>query len=131
MTTATTSGLQREYGALWQDERQTRDDHGSRDGTGGGEHGQPSSKGPRGQLARRRDTLTALASRDSNQQHLVRARNLAVENRGLLLIMAAQMFFASTNLSVKFLNSLDTPIPTLELVFLRMGGTLVCGIIYT
>ena len=36
------------------------------------------------------------------------------ENSGLLLIAASQFFFSGMNLSVKLLNGLDEPIPTLE-----------------
>ncbi|EIW77919.1 integral membrane protein DUF6 [Coniophora puteana RWD-64-598 SS2] len=45
--------------------------------------------------------------------------------------MISMMFFASMNLAVKLLNSLDTPVPTLELILVRMGGTLVCSVVYT
>ena len=36
------------------------------------------------------------------------------DNAGLLLVMGAQVFFSAMNLSVKVLNSLDEPVPTLE-----------------
>src|SRR5260221_13185976 len=36
------------------------------------------------------------------------------KNSGLLLIAASQFFFSGMNLSVKLLNGLDEPIPTLE-----------------
>ena len=36
------------------------------------------------------------------------------ENSGLLLIAASQFFFSGMNLSVKLLNGLDEPVPTLE-----------------
>ena len=35
-------------------------------------------------------------------------------NTGLLLVAASQFFFASMNVSVKWLNSLNEPVPTLE-----------------
>ena len=35
-------------------------------------------------------------------------------NTGLLLVAASQFFFASMNISVKWLNSLNEPVPTLE-----------------
>jgi hypothetical protein len=35
-------------------------------------------------------------------------------NTGLLLVAVSQFFFAATNISVKWLNNLDEPIPTLE-----------------
>jgi len=36
------------------------------------------------------------------------------KNTGLLLVAASQFFFSGMNISVKWLNSLDEPIPTLE-----------------
>ena len=36
------------------------------------------------------------------------------KNTGLLLVAASQFFFSWMNISVKWLNSLDEPIPTLE-----------------
>ena len=35
-------------------------------------------------------------------------------NAGLLLIAASQFFFSASNVSVKWLNSLDEPLPMLE-----------------
>jgi hypothetical protein len=36
------------------------------------------------------------------------------KNAGMLLVVAAQLFFSAMNVSVKFLNSLDEPVPTFE-----------------
>ena len=36
------------------------------------------------------------------------------KNSGLLLIATSQLFFSGMNLSVKLLNGLDEPVPTLE-----------------
>ena len=36
------------------------------------------------------------------------------DNAGLLLVAASQLFASAMNLSVKVLNSLDEPVPTLE-----------------
>ena len=36
------------------------------------------------------------------------------KNSGLLLVAASQFFFSGMNLSVKLLNGLDEPVPTLE-----------------
>jgi len=36
------------------------------------------------------------------------------KNTGLLLVAASQFFFSGMNLSVKLLNGLDEPVPTLE-----------------
>ncbi|KAH7904078.1 hypothetical protein BJ138DRAFT_1167165 [Hygrophoropsis aurantiaca] len=47
----------------------------------------------------------------------------------MLLIMSAQLFFAFMNLSVKILNSLDEPVPTLELIAVRMAITFTCCVI--
>jgi hypothetical protein len=46
---------------------------------------------------------------------------LAFENnKGLLLVAASQAFFALMNTAVKKLNSVDPPVPALELVLVRM-----------
>jgi hypothetical protein len=36
------------------------------------------------------------------------------DNSGLLLVAASQFFFSAMGISVKWLNSLDKPVPTLE-----------------
>jgi hypothetical protein len=36
------------------------------------------------------------------------------DNAGLLLVAAAQFFFSAMGIAVKWLNSLDDPVPTLE-----------------
>ncbi|KAF8752903.1 hypothetical protein RHS01_07348 [Rhizoctonia solani] len=41
-------------------------------------------------------------------------------NQGLFIIAASQFFFSLMNLSVKFLTALDDPVPTLEVVAIRM-----------
>ncbi|EPQ53269.1 DUF6-domain-containing protein [Gloeophyllum trabeum ATCC 11539] len=51
-------------------------------------------------------------------------------NTGLLLVASSQIFGALQNVSVKTLNSLDDPVPTLELVIVRMSFTWICCIIY-
>jgi len=51
-------------------------------------------------------------------------------NAGLLLVTASQIFFSAMNLSVKVLNSLDEPVPTFELILVRMGITTVFSVTY-
>ncbi|KAH7923214.1 DUF6-domain-containing protein [Leucogyrophana mollusca] len=51
-------------------------------------------------------------------------------NAGMLFIMFAQLFFCFMNLAVKILNSLDTPVPTLELIAVRMAITFTCCVLY-
>ncbi|KAH9051254.1 hypothetical protein EDB87DRAFT_1666781 [Lactarius vividus] len=51
-------------------------------------------------------------------------------NAGLLLVAASQFFFTSMGISVKWLNSLDEPVPTLELIWIRMLTTYTCSITY-
>lgn len=46
--------------------------------------------------------------------------NLFHRNVGLLLIVASQAFLALVNVAVKKLNTIDTPVPTFELIFIRM-----------
>ncbi|KAH8113036.1 DUF6-domain-containing protein [Phellopilus nigrolimitatus] len=56
--------------------------------------------------------------------------SLGKTNVGLLLVAASQAFFALMNVAVKKLNTLDPPVPTLELVLVRMGITYICCISY-
>jgi hypothetical protein len=42
---------------------------------------------------------------------------IVANNKGLLLVAAAQLFFSVMNLMVKKLNSLDPPVPTLEVFY--------------
>ncbi|KAI0367898.1 hypothetical protein BV20DRAFT_999743 [Pilatotrama ljubarskyi] len=51
-------------------------------------------------------------------------------NLGMLLVAAAQVFFSLMNVWVKKLNSLDTPVPAFELIFVRMAITWLCSIAY-
>ncbi|KAG2155321.1 integral membrane protein DUF6 [Suillus bovinus] len=50
-----------------------------------------------------------------------------VNNAGMLYIIASQFFFASMNLSVKMLNTLEPPVHAFEVSF---GITLMCCVIY-
>jgi len=47
------------------------------------------------------------------------------KNAGLLLVTASQFFFSAMNISVKWLNSLDKPVPTLE-VCLSSRAVVIC-----
>ncbi|KAI0919827.1 hypothetical protein AcV5_001792 [Taiwanofungus camphoratus] len=51
-------------------------------------------------------------------------------NAGLLMIASSQAFGSMMNVLVKKLNSLDPPVPTSELIFVRMTITWLCSIIY-
>ncbi|KAF5338804.1 hypothetical protein D9758_012094 [Tetrapyrgos nigripes] len=46
--------------------------------------------------------------------------DLVKQNYGLLLVVVSQLFLSVVNIGVKKLNSIDPPVPTLELIFLRM-----------
>ncbi|KAL5514086.1 hypothetical protein ACEPAG_2847 [Sanghuangporus baumii] len=59
-----------------------------------------------------------------------RCTELVQVNAGLLLVAASQAFFALMNAAVKKLNSLDPPVPALELVCVRMGITYICCLTY-
>ncbi|KAG9225505.1 hypothetical protein CCMSSC00406_0003008 [Pleurotus cornucopiae] len=61
---------------------------------------------------------------------LSRVKDVVQSNIGLLLIVASQAFMSFMNVSVKKLNSLDTPVPTLELVLVRMLITYMCCMSY-
>lgn len=52
------------------------------------------------------------------------------QNAGMLYIIASQFFFASMNLSVKMLNSLEPPVHAFEVIIVRMGITLICCVAY-
>jgi hypothetical protein len=47
-------------------------------------------------------------------------------NTGLLLVVASQAFYSLMNVAVKTLNSLDPPVPPLELILVRMIITYLC-----
>jgi drug/metabolite transporter (DMT)-like permease len=51
-------------------------------------------------------------------------------NTGILLIIISQFFFASMDVSVKLLGSLEPPVHALEIIVIRMGITFVCCEIY-
>ncbi|KAI0300666.1 hypothetical protein B0F90DRAFT_1629305 [Multifurca ochricompacta] len=52
------------------------------------------------------------------------------DNAGLMLVGASQFFLSAMYVSVKILNSLDKPVPTLELIWVRMVFTYICSIAY-
>ncbi|KAH8986202.1 integral membrane protein DUF6 [Lactarius akahatsu] len=52
------------------------------------------------------------------------------DNTGLLLVAASQVFFSSMNMAVKLLNSLDEPVPTFELILVRMAITYAGSVAY-
>ncbi|KAI0629271.1 DUF6-domain-containing protein [Trametes polyzona] len=56
-------------------------------------------------------------------------REVAANNTGLLLVAAAQFFFALMNVWVKKLNTLAA-VPALELIYVRMGITWICCVAY-
>ena len=45
---------------------------------------------------------------------ITKVRKLVANNSGLLLVTASQAFFALTNVAVKELNSLNPPVPALQ-----------------
>ncbi|KAI0331569.1 DUF6-domain-containing protein [Cubamyces sp. BRFM 1775] len=61
---------------------------------------------------------------------LATTKEAIYDNRGMLLVAAAQLFFSLMNVWVKKLNSLDPPVPAFELIFVRMSITWVCCITY-
>ncbi|KAF8259030.1 hypothetical protein EI94DRAFT_1669212 [Lactarius quietus] len=52
------------------------------------------------------------------------------DNAGLLLVAASQLFVSLMNLSVKVLNGLDEPVPTFELLLVRMVITHAFSVTY-
>lgn len=61
---------------------------------------------------------------------ITKVRAFVANNTGLLLVTASQAFFALMNVAVKKLNSLDPPVPALELIFVRMVITYICCMTY-
>ncbi|KAI0316295.1 EamA-like transporter family-domain-containing protein [Amylostereum chailletii] len=51
-------------------------------------------------------------------------------NAGLLLVAASQFFLALVNVCVKTLNSLEDPVPTMELIIVRMSITYICSMLF-
>ncbi|KAH9007499.1 EamA-like transporter family-domain-containing protein [Lactarius hengduanensis] len=52
------------------------------------------------------------------------------DNSGLLLVVASQFFFSAMGVAVKWLIGSDDPVPTLELILVRMVITYVCSVAY-
>jgi hypothetical protein len=71
----------------------------------------------RGGLAEPDETSPLLRTNHTHRRwHSVRS-SVSVffdDNAGLLLVAASQLFFSGMNISVKWLNSLDEPVPMLE-----------------
>ncbi|KAF8063348.1 EamA-like transporter family-domain-containing protein [Lyophyllum atratum] len=57
-------------------------------------------------------------------------KGIAKNNVGLLLVTAAQAFLALMNAIVKKLNTIDPPVPTLEMIVVRMTITYICAMTY-
>ncbi|KAL5638949.1 hypothetical protein ACGC1H_003351 [Rhizoctonia solani] len=58
------------------------------------------------------------------------AKEFVLNNKGLFIIAASQFFFSLMNLSVKFLTAIGEPVPTLEIVGVRMFITYACCQVY-
>ncbi|KAH8984540.1 hypothetical protein EDB86DRAFT_2962414 [Lactarius hatsudake] len=52
------------------------------------------------------------------------------DNLGLFLVVASQFFFSAMNMSVKWLNSSDEPVPILEIILVRTTITCLFSLIY-
>ncbi|GAW07340.1 drug metabolite transporter superfamily [Lentinula edodes] len=83
------------------------------------------------------DSSNDLGFDENNAEHtgkfaafLAQLSNLFHRNVGLLLIVTAQAFLALVNVAVKKLNTIDPPVPTFELIFIRMATTYVFSIAY-
>ncbi|KAF8499631.1 integral membrane protein DUF6 [Russula emetica] len=73
-----------------------------------------------------------LPSSQSERWHSARSSVSAFfdKNAGLSLIAASQFFFSAMNICVKWLNSLDEPVPILELIWVRMTITYIGSVAY-
>ncbi|KAI9439329.1 hypothetical protein H4582DRAFT_132527 [Lactarius indigo] len=52
------------------------------------------------------------------------------DNLGLFLVVASQFFFSAMNMSVKWLNSSDEPVPILEIILVRTTITTFFSLVY-
>ncbi|KAF9005101.1 EamA-like transporter family-domain-containing protein [Cyathus striatus] len=57
-------------------------------------------------------------------------KQLWMKNTGVLFVIASQGFFTLMNVGVKKLNSIDPPVPSLELIAVRMGVTYIASLAY-
>lgn len=65
---------------------------------------------------------------DNQLRAIAKVRELIANNTGLLLVTVSQFFFALVHAAAKKMNSSETPVPVLELVFVRMSITYICSI---
>ncbi|KAI0728302.1 hypothetical protein C8Q72DRAFT_918240 [Fomitopsis betulina] len=79
----------------------------------------------------------ALAAYDDTVNHRnkwreIRSKSVALyrNNIGLLLVALAGAFASMMSALVKKLNSIDPPVPMLELIFVRMATTWLCCMLY-
>ncbi|TFK25310.1 hypothetical protein FA15DRAFT_703853 [Coprinopsis marcescibilis] len=71
------------------------------------------------------------APRESWTRRLLSSlKRVVMNNAGMLLIAAAQIFFSLMNVTVKRLNGMDPPVSALELVAVRMSVQYLCCIVY-
>ncbi|KAG1745000.1 uncharacterized protein EDB91DRAFT_171449 [Suillus paluster] len=56
--------------------------------------------------------------------------SITASNAGLLFIISSQFFFASMDISVKMLNTLEPPVHALEVIVIRMGITFIGCVVY-
>ncbi|KAJ4468744.1 integral membrane protein DUF6 [Lentinula aciculospora] len=83
------------------------------------------------------DSCNDLGSDEKDTPHsgrfaifLSQLSSLFHRNVGLLLIVTSQAFLALVNVAVKKLNTIDPPVPTFELIFIRMATTYLFSIAY-
>ncbi|KZV77765.1 DUF6-domain-containing protein [Peniophora sp. CONT] len=75
-------------------------------------------------------TSATSSAGDALHRYWDKFRGFVDNNAGLLLVALAQLFFAFVNVSVKVLKEIDVPMPTLELVLVRMSITYICCLIF-
>ncbi|KAG0704047.1 drug/metabolite transporter superfamily [Suillus ampliporus] len=56
--------------------------------------------------------------------------SITASNAGLLFVISSQFFFASMDISVKMLNTVDPPVHALEIIVIRMAITFKCCVVY-
>ncbi|KAH9974971.1 hypothetical protein BGW80DRAFT_1559449 [Lactifluus volemus] len=82
------------------------------------------------------ETSTLLQHRSAQMEETVSERGRSStsafvdRNAGLLLVAGSEFFFSAINVSVKWINNLDEPVPILEQIWVRMAMTYILSVAY-
>ncbi|KAF8906965.1 EamA-like transporter family-domain-containing protein [Gymnopilus junonius] len=97
-----------------------------------------SNLAPASKLSARDETIDAFDEELLDDKHTgstvvgirEKVTHFVEENAGLLYVTGSQALFSFMNVAVKVLNGIDPPVPTLELVAVRMIITYICCMVY-